>query len=442
MLKCGFYEKDITPPLGANIPGYFVQRKAEGVKEELFSKALALEVDGTCAIVISVDAVLMAQEVHDTAVARIFKATGIPSDRILISATHAHTGGPVKKEADPPFYEPDGEYFAMLGRMVGDSGILAFQRLRPATTRFAREELYGVSYIRNYMMKDGSVRTNPGWGNPGIDRPMSKIDPEFSAMFFYDETDQPIGLLANFAMHHDCVGGNQYSGDYSGYMAQELKKNFGQGFVTVFLNGACGNINHADMTKSAEEFAREATYEKIGRKLADEVVKLYKDAEPFAIDRIAGKKEVLFIPRRSVSDEEVQATRELVATIPMEGLVFSMNEPESPKYKRAKGERLLAFIELPEKLPVSVQAMRLGACMLYALSGEVYTEFGQYIKAHSPCSCNMVAELANGGESCYIPTPEAFGTEIYEAQIPSSRLIPEAGENMAKHALSLAQELF
>ena len=103
MLKCGFYEKDITPPLGANIPGYFVQRKAEGVKEELFSKALALEVDGTCAIVISVDAVLMAQEVHDTAVARIFKATGIPSDRILISATHAHTGGPVKKEADPPF---------------------------------------------------------------------------------------------------------------------------------------------------------------------------------------------------------------------------------------------------------------------------------------------------------------------------------------------------
>jgi len=49
--------------------------------------------------------------------------------------------------------------------------------------------------------------------------------------------------------------------------------------------------------------------------------------------------------------------------------------------------------------------------------------------------------LANGGESCYIPTPQAFGTELYEAQIPTSKLIPQGGYIMADHALEMAREL-
>ena len=31
MLQCGFYEKEITPPLGSDIPGYFMKRPSTGV---------------------------------------------------------------------------------------------------------------------------------------------------------------------------------------------------------------------------------------------------------------------------------------------------------------------------------------------------------------------------------------------------------------------------
>ncbi|MBR6728526.1 MAG: hypothetical protein IKL80_00055, partial [Clostridia bacterium] len=59
----------------------------------------------------------------------------------------------------------------------------------------------------------------------------------------------------------------------------------------------------------------------------------------------------------------------------------------------------------------------------------------------SPAAFTMVAEMANGGNENYIPTPQAFGTDLYEAQIPSSSLIPEAGYIMADHAVALAKEL-
>ena len=46
MLQCGFYEKEITPPLGSDIPGYFMKRPSTGVLDRLYAKAFAVS-DGT-----------------------------------------------------------------------------------------------------------------------------------------------------------------------------------------------------------------------------------------------------------------------------------------------------------------------------------------------------------------------------------------------------------
>jgi len=42
MLRVGFYEKEITPPLGCCIPGYYTPRIADGVKDKLYCKALSV----------------------------------------------------------------------------------------------------------------------------------------------------------------------------------------------------------------------------------------------------------------------------------------------------------------------------------------------------------------------------------------------------------------
>ena len=45
-MRCGFYESDITPPLGTTIFGYMDRRKSEGIKDRLHAKAVVFEKDG------------------------------------------------------------------------------------------------------------------------------------------------------------------------------------------------------------------------------------------------------------------------------------------------------------------------------------------------------------------------------------------------------------
>ena len=37
MLKCAFYESDITPLLYANMPGYFNERPGKDVKDKIYA---------------------------------------------------------------------------------------------------------------------------------------------------------------------------------------------------------------------------------------------------------------------------------------------------------------------------------------------------------------------------------------------------------------------
>lgn len=438
MFKSGFYEKEITPPLGCCMPGYFRQRLADGVKRPLYAKALAMECEGTCVILIAVDAIFVPKKIYDAAVERIGKYIGIPKEYIMINATHIHTGGPVSDVYDPPYYEPDITYPDTLARGIADCGILAYQRMAPSKTLYSKGEIYGTSFIRNFVMKDGSIRTNPGREHPDIVRPFGDIDPELPVMFFADESGKPKGALINFALHHDCVSGTLYSSDYSGTMADVLKETFGKDFITVFLNGPCGNINHVNVDEPAGE--RDVSF-LIGNRLADEVKKLYKIAKNFEIDNIDSRMEIIQIPRHKIPKEELEEMKQLVETISMDGVGVDMSVPESTMYKRAKAERVLRFAQLPELLDIPVQAIKIGNAMIFAAPGELFVEYGKYMKSNSPVDVNFVGELANGGPSCYIPTPKAFTPSVYESQVPTSQLVPEAGEMIAKCAVKLANEL-
>ena len=309
-----------------------------------------------------------------------------------------------------------------------------------------RTDVHGISFIRNYVMKNGQVWMNPGWQNPDVVEPFGELDPELAVMFICDEQDHPMGALVNFGLHNDCISDRKpctkYCSDYVGILAKELKKTYGQDFVTVFVNGCCGNVNHFDVSRTFDDFFADPPYIRIGQRLADEVRNLYEKAEPLAITCVDGKKEYLEVERRKVSEDEIQEYKDLIKKYSTtEGVQYSVHDPNGEGYKRIRAEKVLRFVQLPEKLPLVVQALRIGDCMLYAMCSEIYAEFGRYIKDHSPLAFNMVAEMANGGDSGYIPTRQAFGTDLYEAQIPTSKLIPEAGYFMADHVVKLAEKL-
>src|SRR5947207_15645299 len=91
-LRVGAAAVVITPPIGTPMAGYYSERAAEGVHDDLYAKALVLEKDGAKAALVSLDLISTARQVVTEARREIERTTGVRGDAVLISATHSHTG--------------------------------------------------------------------------------------------------------------------------------------------------------------------------------------------------------------------------------------------------------------------------------------------------------------------------------------------------------------
>ena len=447
MMLAGFYEKEITPPIGRHMPGSFDVRYSTGVKDErLMVKGAAFEYNNERVVILSVDVVYIPQDVYDFAVKKINDYIGVPEKNILIQATHCHTAGPIWDVREETV-KKDEAYIAFLSEAIADCGILAFHRMVPVTAKIAKTNIPGITFLRNYLMKDGAVRTNPAAQDPDVERPFGTVDDEFQVMFFFDENENPIASISNFSCHHCVANCPEFCADYSAVMAKELKKHFGIDYISLMLSGCSGNLNHFD--HFAKDWTRGATktprYVQIGKVLAENAIKLFGKAKAVSLDSLSAEKEVMMLKRREVPKDVLEEAKRLKAEIPFEKLLTGFDDlagSENIGFKRATANPLIKREEMPKELPVVVQAIKMGECMFYAFSAEPFCEFGVSVRTQSPSKYSMVASVANAGIVGYIPTKEAFGTEAYEAQLSSAKFYPEAGYQMVDKALELAKKIY
>ena len=93
VFRAGAAVADIAPEkFPVRVNGMFTERTAANVTDALTARALALD-DGTTRIVLCVvDTCMMPRDLLDAAKRKVSEATGIPADRMMISATHTHSG--------------------------------------------------------------------------------------------------------------------------------------------------------------------------------------------------------------------------------------------------------------------------------------------------------------------------------------------------------------
>ena len=70
-MRVAFYECDITPPLGGNMPGGFRENRAMDVFEQLYAKAVVIEDGGKYAAIVSMDICGVGAEFHDVITKRV-----------------------------------------------------------------------------------------------------------------------------------------------------------------------------------------------------------------------------------------------------------------------------------------------------------------------------------------------------------------------------------
>ncbi len=442
MLKAGFYEKQITPPIGLSKPGGLGFSPSTEVNDELYAKSVVLELDGEMAIIISIDAVGTTNPTCKNVIKRIREYIDIPEENIAITSTHTHTGMPMHRDVYGEFDTPDEAYFDVEERLIADTAILAYQRLQPVTVKFNSSQEKGLSFNRNYVMKDGSIRTNPGWHNPDAVKPFGPVEETFSTLFFFDENDKPIGSIANYSCHScstEC--GYRLSADYSGILSQNLRDEFGRDFVTVFLLGTAGNINHYDIHRESQ-YLEEGRFKVIGNQLAEAAVKHLETATEVKTDILKVKRDYVPLMKQPISEEAYEEAKRLKATLPADVKINGIAEPESDGFKRRRAQTTINIYNIPEPVQTCVQTIRLGECTFFILCGEIYCEYGFELKEKSPAKYNFIATKSNGSPACYMPIPEARGTNIYEASLSSAWLEDRAGDKVVAEALKQVDELY
>lgn len=432
MLKCAFYEKEITPPLECHMTGYFNARPAEGVKDRLYVKAAVFENDGEAVAFIAADACGLGEDLCNKIISRVERLCGIRAENIMVISTHSHATLPTGMST---IIHRDDIYLDVFCRLAADCVVLAYQRLVPATLKYAKGYVDNISFVRNYRMKDGSVKTNPGRDNPDILEVYDKIDPDFPILVAYDEDGKALGSLSNFACHLDCLGIRDYSGDYASILSYEFKEKFGNDFVSLFMMGTAGNINHVD--PFAKEPRKPDHYAWMGKTLANEAFRVLENAVEIKNPVLSSKKETIVAERRWPSDEEIKEAEELAAK---KELIDAQSTDRSLAvcYKGYLAERLVHAVKDKRRTRnLILQLIKIGDVSFFSFPGEVYVSYGRDIKKGADTDKVFIATITNNTVG-YFPTVELFSEKnLYEVKKTSAQFEPETGNLMVNKLLEM-----
>lgn len=389
-LRTGYHEASITPDTRIALEGY-EHRGAmgagnAGVRDHLFVKSLSLRWEDEEILLITLDVCEYLPEVGARIRSAVGDRTGVPTERILISATHTHSGpvldtlwgardiqGDAKLRHDAVL----SEYIDFLVETVATTA--AESRINRFPVRVSGVHHTTVlGYNRRKRIGDGTGTQDKMlfglWEHPG-DHPEGVYDADVPVVmlerireeefddYFAPRAPQRV-ILFNPAFHPVVLGQHSrvVSADYPGAACATISRFLGSGTKAMFFLGASGDTHPYISTQSNEQ-----AVDVIGSALGAGIVAALADRR-----RLGAGNGVSAVERRLPLGGE------------HEGLI--------------------------------VQSFAFGDVAIVGVSAECFTELGIRVKERSPFRCTIIATLANGTMG-YIPTQDAFGGGKYEVEI-------------------------
>ena len=443
-LKTGFARMNIAPALGIGISGYYVERNATGILDDLEVNALAVECGCGKAVLISVDNCGVAPTaIYSACRARVSKETGVPEDCVFISSTHTHTSPFWGEGNDPEVLE----YTHFLESRIADAAKLSIEDLLPAKMGWGVSEAKNVAFVRRFRMKDGSIRTNPGVDNPDILAPIGDVDERVNVLRFQREGGQDI-VLVNFGNHPDVVGGTKLSADWPGFLRRRVEKAL-DGVQCIFFNGAQGDVNHVnvhprggdlnDMFMDFDDVSRGYGHARhIGNVLAGAVLQVYDKVCWQDVQSVSAAIRTIEVSSNMPPAEAIPKAKEYVELhrsghddrIPFEGMQLTTVVAEA--------ERMCRLENGPASFKMPLSCVAIGNIALIGLPGEPFTGIGRALKEAPGWELVLPCCITNGYEG-YFPMKEAYDEGGYEAR--SSIYAAGVAERIVEEGLTLLDQM-
>ena len=418
-LQAGFSRVNITPPLGIKMRGYFIERRAEGVLDDLEINTIALSCGEDKVVLMSMDLCNLSIPQADAFRKNISQRTGVPVEAIYIQANHTHTGPYLNQEGEPV----EVQYYELVYSRLADAAQMALADLKPAKMGWAVSHAPNISFIRRYRMKDGSVRTNPGVNNPDILEPIGKVDDDVIVLRFDREGGDSL-VLMNFADHPDTVGGCKISADWPGFARKVVEKSI-DGTKAVLFNGAQGDVNHVnvkpqggdlnDMFMDFDDVSRGYGHARhMGNVVAGGVLQVFDKVKYVPADSLRYMNIVVNAPSNMPAPEEMEEARYIHkmhqegrdAELPYKGMMLTTMV--------AAAGRKIRLENGPESFPLNLSGVAIGNVALIGIPGEPFNGVGVGLKTAPGWDLVMPTCLTNGSAG-YFPMKDSYEEGGYEA---------------------------
>lgn len=377
-MRAGYGKTEITPPLGVELAGYgyYLNRRAESIADPLFARAVFLEDREERFLIVSCDCLgLSARAVNR--VETEMEKRGIPKEHILLLSIHTHTGPAIKYQEGCG--NTDEGYTVWAEERILLSCLEAVQNAAEVKAlRYSRGKTDPLCAVNR------AFRENP-------------IDDQ--ARFFLIEREGAASItVASFACHAVCLGNVPViSADYPGRVCAELEK---KGLLSIYLNGACGDMNPFPCASPDRPERLEKT--------ALSIVRAFEagawETLPPTVFGVSFREQLRL---QSLNEEEIHRIAEGIDDA-KSGL------PGGKRVAKAWEKKMLADGLQKKTEDFSVRCAVLGCVPVIALPFEAYTLTGFLIRQEINDPRALVLGCA-GEIMGYLPTMDDYDRHAYES---------------------------
>lgn len=388
----GVGRADITPASPMWMAGYASRTEASSGKlHELWAKALVFEdSSGARTAMVTTDLIGFSARVAAAAAARVEESLGIPRERLMLTASHTHSG-PVARDnligmyaLDPAQDQRVNAYTETLPGRILEAVQDAVASLAPGTLT------WGIGHTD--FAKNRRKYTTGGVINDL--NPIGPVDHDVPVLAVRGEDGGVRAVLFGYACHNTVLSGQEFCGDYAGFAQVHLEEML-PGATALFVAGCAGDQN--PLPRRSLHLAQ-----LYGDMLGRAVRRVVADAmTPVQGPITAGYEEIPLALTPAPSREDLEAQRS-----------------DGNIYVQRRAEALLKTLDtegkIAETYPYPIQVWRFASGLqLTALAGEVVVDYALRIKSEFPAERQFVIAYAN--DVCaYIPSLRVLREGGYE----------------------------
>lgn len=378
IMKVGTAQVNITPEPGIELAGFAIRdQPSTRVLDPLWVRVLYLEDAGEKVLWIHGDVLAFDEKIVRQLRDWIQQELGIPSERVIIAATHTHSGPATIQLVGCG--KLDAAYVNWMVGKFREAVVAAVKNPEPCRPVFTEGHCQlGIDRV-NHSFKHTDTRVGAiGW---------RRDDGSFKA------------AVLSYSMHPVCLRDTVVSGDWPGETARFLSATLPGSPVVIVSSGACGNVNPPEVGVTADQ-----TY-KWGRQVAQSVVSrlLNEPSEPATDGEFDLRMRTVTIklPLESWSVCGIERHATTCLADASGHREFGVKFAEAIENWRVNMLQQLARGRPPE-VQVELGILSLGCVTMLTVNAEVFSRFNELVNSKSVgpvytvgCANGMLGYLAS-----------------------------------------------